>query len=66
MYASKFFNNLRANINALALCFLEIDILSRESFEGFYRLDHVFFYGRGICQVKKEDYVIRRLKVVDA
>jgi len=62
MYASKFFNNLRANINALALCFLEIDILSRESFEGFYRLDHVFFLWkrhlpsqkRGLCHPQAE------------
>ena len=44
--------------------FLEIDNLSRESLENFYRLI-MFFYGIGIYQVRKDDWVVRKLKVAD-
>ena len=41
--------------------FLEIDILSRESFKGFYRVNHVFLWKRhqpnqkrGLCHLRIE------------
>ena len=47
--------------------FLEVDILSRESLKNLYLLNHIYiFYGRGICQIRKEDCINRELKVVDA
>ena len=57
--ASKFFNNFRTNIDVHNLCFLEIDILFRESFEVFIISIMFFLWKRHLSSQKRGLYHLR-------